>query len=78
MRNLKENKKDKESEEKYPRLWGIIYSLIGIDGLVFSVFTLIYSLGMVPQYGTITVGVLIGILSIIISIYGYRLFNKDY
>ncbi len=73
------NEKDKEPEEKNPRLWGVIYILIGITGLAFSVYALIYSLGiMIPLYGTVTAGILIGLLSIIIIIYGYRVFKKDY
>jgi polyferredoxin len=72
------NEKDKEPEEKNPRFWGIIYILIGITGLAFSVYALIYSIGMIPLYGTVTAGVLIGLLSIIIIIYGYGVFNRNY
>jgi len=78
MGNSNENKKEEEPEEKHPRLWGVIYILIGIDGLAFSIYALISSLGMVPLYGTVTAGVLIGLLSIIIIMYGYRVFNRDY
>lgn len=78
MDNSNSTKQDEEPEEKSPRLWGVIYILIGINGLAFSVYALIQSLGMVPLYGTVTAGVLIGLLSIIIIIYGYRVFKRDY
>ena len=78
MDTSKESKKDEEPEEKHPKLWGIIYILIGINGLVFSVFALIHSLSMVPLFGTVTAGMLVGFLSIIIIIYGYRVFSRDY
>jgi len=78
MDNSDENKKDGEPEEKSPRLWGVIYILIGINGLVFSVFALMRSLSMVPLFGTVTAGMLVGLLSIIIILYGYRVFNRDY
>jgi hypothetical protein len=70
--------KNEEPEEKSPKFWGVIYILIGINGLIFSAYALIDSLSMVPLFGTVTAGVLIGLLSIIIIIYGYRVFNRDY
>lgn len=78
MGNSNEKKKDEEPEEKNPRLWGVIYIVIGINGLVFSGYALIDSLSMVPLFGTVTAGMLIGLLSIIIILYGYRIFNRDY
>ncbi|HTB31502.1 MAG TPA: hypothetical protein VK808_05720 [Bacteroidia bacterium] len=78
MVNSNENNKNEEPEEKHPRLWGIIYMLIGINGLAFAVYALLRSLSMVPLFGTVTAGVLIGLLSFIIIIYGYRVFNRDY
>jgi len=78
MNTSNDNNGAEEPEEKHPRLWGIIYILIGINGLAFSVYALIQSLGMVPLYGTVTAGVLIGLLSIIIIIYGFRVFKRDY
>jgi hypothetical protein len=78
MVNSNENNKHEEPEEKHPKLWGIIYILIGINGLTFSVFALVHSLGMVPLFGTVTAGMLIGLLSIVIIIYGYRVFKRDY
>jgi hypothetical protein len=78
MDSLNRNKKDEEPEEKSPRLSGSICMILGVSGLAFSVYTLISSLGMVPLYGTVTAGVFIGFLSIIIIIYGYRVFNRDY
>jgi hypothetical protein len=78
MNNSDENKKDGEREEKSPRLWGVIYIVIGINGLVFSGYALIDSLSMVPLFGTVTAGMLIGLLSIMIILYGIRVFNRDY
>ena len=78
MHDPNENNSVEEPEKRNPRLWGIIYVIIGIDGLAFSVYALVDSLGMVPLYGTVTAGVLIASLSILIIIYGYRIFNRDY
>ena len=78
MNTSNDKKRDEEPEEKHPRLWGIIYILIGINGLVFSVFALLRSLSMVPLFGTVTAGMLIGLLSIMIIIYWFRVFNRDY
>lgn len=73
-----ESNKDEEPEEKHPKLLGVIYMGLGIIGVAFSAYALIQSLGMVPLFGTVTAGMLVGLLSIIIIIYGYRVFNKDY
>lgn len=78
MDNSNENKNGKESEPKNPRLLGVIYMLLGVTGLCFSSFALVHSLETVPLYGTVTAGSLIGLLSILIIFYGYRVFKKDY
>jgi hypothetical protein len=78
MGNSNSTKKGEEPEEKNPRLWGVIYIVIGVCGLAFSGYALIDSLSMVPLFGTVTAGMLIGLLSIIIIIYGYRVFKRNY
>lgn len=72
------NKSEEEPEEKKPKFWGTIYILLGILGIAFSTYELIHSIGMVPLYGTVTTAILVGVLSILIIIYGYRVIKRDY
>jgi hypothetical protein len=78
MNNSDRNTNDEEAAERNPRLWGIIYIIIGVDGLVFSIYALLDSLGMVPLYGTVTAGILIGLMSILIIMFGYKVLRKNY
>jgi membrane-bound ClpP family serine protease len=78
MNTTNKNEGNEDPEIRSPKLIGTIYIILGLVGLAFSVYALITTLGMVPLFGTVTAGVLIGLLSIIIIIYGYRVFRRDY
>lgn len=69
---------DDEAEKKNPKLWGAAYVVLGLLGLAFSVYALVSSFGMVPLYGTVTAGVLVGFISLVLIAYGYRVFKRDY
>jgi hypothetical protein len=68
---------DIDEDTKRPNVWGPFYLIIGLMGLAFSAYAIIHSIGMVPLYGTVVAGVLIGLLSIVIIIYGYRIMKRD-
>jgi len=58
--------------------WGFVYLVIGIVGLSFSVYSTLYDLlNIVPIYGTVMAGLLIGVLSLFIIIYGVRIIKRD-
>jgi hypothetical protein len=68
-----------DPEENKPRLWGFFYLILGISCLAFSIYTVLYDLeSIVPLYGTVMTGVLLGALSIFIIIFGYRIIKRDY
>jgi hypothetical protein len=75
-----ENKKDTKDDqppEKRPKLWGLFYLILGVIGLIISGYSVLYSLEIVPLIGSVTIGILIGALSIFIIAYGYRIMKKD-
>lgn len=69
---------DEEAERKHPKLWGVAYIVLGMIGIGFSVYALLGNIGVVPVFGAITTGALIGFISLILIAYGYRVFNRDY
>ena len=78
MDNTGNKRNDEDPEEKRPKFWGTIYLLLGVIGIAFSAYELIYSIGMVPLYGTVTTAALVGVLSLLLMIYGYRVIKRDY
>jgi len=74
----KESDIDDEAERKHPVLWGVAYIILGLLGLCFSAYTLLGSFGIVPLYGAVTAGVLVGVISLLLIAYGYRVIRKDY
>jgi hypothetical protein len=78
MSNLNENTDEEEPEVKNPKLWGIIYLLLGIAGLIYSGYLLANCNQIVPFIGAATGGVLLGALSIFLIVFGYRVIKKDY
>jgi len=63
---------------KRPVLWGSFCFIIGLLGLAFSIFSGYYDLeNIVPLFGTVIAGILIGLISILIIIYGYRIMRGD-
>ena len=59
-----ETDRDYNEDIKKPKIWGLFYLVLGIAGLLFSVFSIIHNLDKpVPLYGTVIVGVLIGAIS---------------
>jgi membrane protein implicated in regulation of membrane protease activity len=52
--------------------------LAGITGLTTSIYSGYYDMyNIVPLFGTVIAGVLIAALSILMIVYGYRLFKRD-
>jgi hypothetical protein len=80
----KDNSKSSESvgekpEDKKPRGWGFFYLLLGLACLGFAIYIVLYDLeSIVPLYGTVMTGVLLGALSIFVIIFGYRIIRRDY
>jgi polyferredoxin len=63
----------------HPKLLGGMYIALGIVGLVFAGYSIIDNLlDIVPLFGTAMSGAFVGILSIFVIVYGYRVTNKDY
>lgn len=74
----KEKSSEKDDGEKNSMLSGIFYFILGLLGLAFSIFSGYYDFeNIVPLFGTVIAGILIGALSILIIIYGYRIMRKD-
>ncbi|MGP8216927.1 MAG: hypothetical protein ACLQQ4_15275 [Bacteroidia bacterium] len=70
---------DKTKSGKKQRQCGGVYIILGIIGLAFSIYSVGYDLlNIVPLYGTVMAGVLIGALSILIIVFGYRIIKRDY
>ncbi len=76
--NTEEKDMDDEAERKHPTLWGGAYIVLGLLGLCFSGYALMGSGGIVPVYGAVTAGVLVGVISLLLIAYGYRVMRKDY
>lgn len=74
----KKGNNEEQPEVKHPKLWGIIYIMLGLIGLFFSANLLMNSNEIVPLIGAITGGVLLGALSLFLLVLGYRVLNKDY
>ena len=72
-----DNNIDFDDDTKRPNIWGPFYLILGLGSLAFSVYSVYYSVGMVPLYGTVVAGVLIGALSIVVIIFGYRIMKRD-
>jgi hypothetical protein len=66
------------ADTKRPMLWGTFYIILGIIGLIISVYTMLNSTGIVPLFGTVTTGALMGVLSIFMIIYGYGIIKRDF
>jgi hypothetical protein len=63
----------------HPKLLGSLYILLGLIGLAFAAYSLLNNKpDIVPVFGTVMSGAFIGVLSIFVIIYGYRVFGKDY
>ncbi len=61
-----------------PVLWGSFCFILGLLGLAFSIFSGYYDFeNSIPLFGTVIAGILIGAISILIIIYGYRVMRKD-
>jgi len=72
------NNADTERGVKRQKFWGIFNIILGTTGLAASIYSGFYDFkNIVPLFGTVIAGVLIGALSILIIIYGYRLFKSD-
>jgi len=72
------NEPEKTKESDWSKVWGLIYLMIGIASLCFSIYSIMYDIkNIVPIYGTMIASVLIGALAILVIIYGYRVFKKD-
>ncbi len=78
MSNTDQNNRSDESEEKSAKIWGAIYICLGIIGLVFSAYLLINCGEITPLIGAIIGGVLFGVLSILVIIFGYRVIKRDF
>jgi hypothetical protein len=64
--------------DKRPKVWGVFFMLAGITGLTTSIYSGYYDMyNIVPLFGTVIAGVLIAALSILMIVYGYRLFKRD-
>lgn len=69
---------DMDEDTKRPKLWGPFYLIIGFAGLIFSGYSVFHSLDkLVPLYGTAMTGVLIGAISLLLIVYGYRVIRRD-
>lgn len=69
---------DFDLEPRRPNIWGPFYLVLGIGGLLFSIFSLWHHIaGIVPLYGTIMTSVLIGAISLLMLVYGYRVMKRD-
>jgi hypothetical protein len=69
---------DLDKGDKRPKMWGSFYLITGIIGLGVSIYSGFYDFkNIVPLFGTVIAGVLIAALSILMIIYGFRLFKKD-
>ncbi len=63
----------------HPKLLGSLYILLGLIGLVFAGYSLLNNRpDIFPMFGTAISGAFIGALSVVILIYGYRVFRKDF
>lgn len=63
----------------HPKLLGAVYIMLGIIGLGFAFLTLFSNLkDIYPVFGATISGAFVGALSVLILIYGYRVFSKDY
>jgi hypothetical protein len=70
---------ENDPEEKRPKFWGTFYLVLGIGCLAFSLYSIVYNFkSIVPLYGTQMTGALLGVLSIFMIIFGYRIIKKDY
>jgi hypothetical protein len=78
MKNPNKNNDNRELKGRNPRLLGLIYILLGITGLCFSLFALVYSLETAPLYSTLTIFSMVSLLSILLILYGYQVIKKDY
>ncbi|HTB05552.1 MAG TPA: hypothetical protein VK806_01280 [Bacteroidia bacterium] len=78
MNTSNENNSNEEPEVKKPKFWGTIYFILGIVGLICSIYILWNCTNMVPLAGAATGGILLGALSILLIVFGYRVINKDY
>lgn len=69
---------DMDNDAKRPNLWGTFYLLLGIGGLIFSIYSIVNSIGgTVPLFGPIMASVLTGAISMLFIVYGYRVIRKD-
>lgn len=69
---------DVEKDSRRSKIWGSFYLILGIGGLVFSIFSLWHDIGgIVPLYGTVMASILVGAISLLILIYGYRVIRRD-
>jgi len=63
----------------HPKLLGSLYILLGLIGLAFAGYSILNNRpDILPMLGTGISGAFIGALSVLILIYGYRVFGKDY
>ncbi len=74
----KNDNPDNTPDIKKPTLWGVIYFILGITGLAFSIYGVVNCIDTtVPLFGTVIAGVLVGALSIFIIIYGVRVMERE-
>ena len=59
-------------------LWGAFYIILGVIGLLGSVYAILSGVGIIPLIGTVTIGGFMGLLSIFIIMYGYGIIKKDF
>jgi hypothetical protein len=74
-----ETEKKPKKFKMHPKLLGGFYIALGILGLLFAGYSILYNLlDIVPLFGTATSGAFVGVLSVFIIIYGYRVTDRDY
>jgi hypothetical protein len=69
---------NKDTPKKSPKLWGTIYIIFGMMGLASALYLIMHSEEIGPMLPTILAGSLLGALSIVAIVFGYRVMNKDF
>lgn len=69
----------KKKDIMHPKVLGTIYIALGILGIAFAAVSIFFDIkDIFPLFGTVLSGAFVGALSILVLIYGYRVFRKDY
>jgi hypothetical protein len=59
-------------------LWGALYIIYGIAGIIISILAIKSGFGIVEVIGPVIAGAFIGIISVFLMIYGYRLIKFNW